>query len=315
MKILNDIKIDRPIFVIGFPRSGTTVISEVLSSHEKVGWISNYLNLKPNLPQLSLINRIIDLPSIGLYLRGKKKQGNSRISFLRKVLPHSVEAYGIWEKYCGPKFLFDYLLNRSATANEIINMRRLVQNVLFYHGKSRFLAKYTGPSRIKYVNSIFPNSYFIHVIRDPRAVVSSIMDVNFWDRNKGKEAPWWKNGLKDIYLEEWRLSNNSPLSLAVIQWKQIIEYAREEGSILGNDRYIEVKYENFVKSPQSTIDDLLNRIDLPRSEKIVRYIKSFEKINDMNFKYKSNFSPADINEVERSAYKIAKTCNYLLFKN
>ena len=110
--------IKRPIFVIGMPRSGTTVISQAISVHEDLGWFSNYFEWVPFSPEISLLTRLTSLPKIGSYLIGKKKQ-DSRISgFIRRFLPYCTEAYPVWRRYCSERFELNYLLSQFASENE-----------------------------------------------------------------------------------------------------------------------------------------------------------------------------------------------------
>ena len=66
-------EIRRPIFLIGMPRSGTSVLSESISLHEDLGCLSNYLNWFPSNPYLAFFHRFTDIPIVGWYLRGTKK--------------------------------------------------------------------------------------------------------------------------------------------------------------------------------------------------------------------------------------------------
>jgi len=63
--------------------------------------------------------------------------------------------------------------------------------------KPFFLHKYTGWPRALFLNAIFPRAKFVHVIRDGRAVASSLLQM-----------PWWRG-----YLEpsEWRFGCHWPL--------------------------------------------------------------------------------------------------------
>ncbi|MBC8123250.1 MAG: sulfotransferase, partial [Gemmatimonadaceae bacterium] len=56
---LDQIKIDRPIFVVGCHRSGTTVLYETLAKHPDLVYFTNGSSLSPHTP--ILINRLMDL--------------------------------------------------------------------------------------------------------------------------------------------------------------------------------------------------------------------------------------------------------------
>ena len=306
-----EIEIERPIFVIGMPRSGTTILSEAMSIHEDVGWFSNYMNKLPYIPEVTLLTRIVNIPRIGWHLRGKKRQSKGFGSFIRSWLPYSAEAFPVWGLYCGSKFPWDYMINRVANENEKYRIRTTIKNVLILQGKQRFFSKFTGPPRICYLNSIFPDAYFVHVLRDPRAITSSLLKVPFWKKGGGLENPWWRNGLCQGYVEEWINSGRSSIALAAVQWKQVVELAWQESKILDSSRYIELRYEDFVSAPHGALQEILNKVDLPYSLSVQRYINSIGKVQNMNFKYKQNLTRSDILLIEKITNNTAQKAGYM----
>lgn len=303
-------RIKKPVFIIGFPRSGTTVLAEAIATHKAFGWLSNYYNLLPGFPEISILNRVIDLPSIGWKLRGKKKQNSNILATFRKLFPYSVEAYSVWGKYCGEKFLYDYLLNQTASINEKKDVERAILKVLKFHGKNRFLAKITGPPRITYLKSLFDDAIFIHVLRDPKAVVSSLLKVDFWKRQMGLKEPWWRNGLSEESLNEWVSSGKDPIVLAAIQWREIIKYAWDEKTKIHSNDYLEVKYEKFVENPCETLKYITKRMNLDYSKDMDRYIMTHGKVKNMNYKFKHNLQPSDLKKIMQVTGVIANQVGY-----
>ena len=304
-------KIEKPIFVIGMPRSGTTILSEVMSAHEDVGWFSNYMNRLPCIPEVSFLSRIVSIPRFGQHLRGKKKQSRGLASLIRRLLPYSAEAFPVWGRYCGDKFLWDYMINQVANETEKRRIRTVIKKVLTLQGKQRFFAKFTGPPRICYLNSIFPDAYFVHVLRDPRAVVSSLSKVTFWEKRGGMEKPWWRNGLCQRYVEEWIDSGRSSVALAAVQWKQVVELAWQESKILDSSKYIELRYEDFVSTPHGTLQEIFYKVDLPYSQSVQRYIDSIGNVQNMNSKYKQNLTHSDILLIEKITLNTARKAGYI----
>ena len=101
-------------------------------------------------------------------------------------------------------------------------------------GKVRWGDKSDYLDRMHIINKIFPDAQFIHIIRDGRDVASSVLKL-----------PW---GPKDIIsVAEW--------------WNQYIWLARRVGSVLGEDRYIEVHFENLVNNPESELKRLCSFLD------------------------------------------------------
>lgn len=145
----------KPIFFIGNGRSGTTIISEVLSNHSEFGWLSNY----------------------------------------SAKFPRIAEAYPFWQGYAGNKFLWDFLIDVKVTPLESQKINHAVQKNLFFQCKKRLLAKITGLLRIGFIRSVFPEASFIHIVRDGRAVVDSLLNVDFWKQKGGLAQPFWSGGL------------------------------------------------------------------------------------------------------------------------
>lgn len=297
--------------MIGMPRSGTTIISEALSLHDDLGWFSNYLGKFPAIPWLALLDRISNHPSFGWKLRGKKHQGGNLLSYLRRFLPHTDEAYSIWERCCGEKFLLDYLISQTASETEGECIKKYINIILRHQNKHRFFTKLTGPPRIEYLTSIFPQAVFLHVVRDPRAVASSLKNVSFWKEGEGGEKPWWKNGLTEEDIDDWEKSNRSSVSLAAVQWKRIVELTRGNSLNLSPERYFEIRYEDFVDNPHSTMTTIFQSLTLEDSAQAHAYISSIGEIRNMNYKFRHNLDANEISTIENITREVAGTAGYV----
>lgn len=305
-----DHSIDRPIFMIGVPRSGTTALSEAISLHEDLGWISNYVNRLPFLPWLALFDRITDSASLGWLLRGKKGQDRRLASQLRRLLPHTDEAFTFWKWYGGEKMLWSYLIDQAADAAERERLVNSLRTILSCQDKKRFFTKFTGPPRIHYLNSLFADAYFIHVIRDPRATVSSLLKVSFWRRHGGLENPWWRDGLSADDIRKWHDRGKSPAALAAVQWNRIVALTRQERELIDPGRYLEVRYEDFTDAPHDILKSVFQSIDLPDSAQAHKYLSSIGKLTNMNFKYEGNLAPEDITVIEHITREQAHHAGY-----
>lgn len=305
-------RIYRPIFLIGMPRSGTTVVFEALSRHEQVAWLSHYLNYLVSWPACLIgcaVPGIYRLSAVASLPRGEKSQGQ-KLSRLNRYLPRPDECYPLWEHCCGERFSRDYLLGVHASPRESCRLRRVVQWCLDMQGKSRFAAKITGPSRIEYLRSIFPDAIFVHIIRDPRAVAGSLLKVRFWQEGGGLERPWWSNGLDDGWECEWIEHGRSPFALAVIQWRTVIEKARQESAAIAASDYIEVRYEDFVSRPQQLLNRLLPAIGLAPSQAIGEQVCGMERYRNMNSKHYASFVPEQERMVEELAGSLLTEFGY-----
>ena len=284
-------RVDRPIFFLGMPRSGTTLVFEVLAAHEELAWLSQHLQRSPRLPMLAALSRLTDVTP-------RMRRSVSRSDQLRPALERlrigPVEAYGFWEDCCGEKFRYDYLLGVRARREECDCVRSRIARVTRFQGKQRFAAKITGPGRIGYLTSIFPDARLVHVIRDGRAVVSSLLRVGFWRERDRMNQPAWRNGLTARDLEDWNRYERSSLALAAVQWRRVIHSTRAEAERIAPDRYAEIQYERFVRDPRGVLRAVEAHCELKPSSSAERFLDARFELRDMNVQWRKRFKPDQV---------------------
>ena len=289
-------RLKAPVFFIGFPRSGTTIIFETFVRAPEFGWLANYAEMWPSVISANVLCRLLDNRFV--HLRGHKKQ-YGRVRFGNRYLPQPVEAYEFWDYFTGINFSRDYLLGQSANATVRRRIREALRKSMLYQGKTRFATKLTGPGRIKYLLSLFPDAQFIHVIRDGRAAVESLLRVEFWQDKGGMDAPFWINGLEAVAIDDWNKSGRDPVVLAAHQWKRIVETTREEARALSQGRYAEVKYEDYVASSQSVTGELMSWAGLNGEAAYKQVEINGARLSDMNRKYLEVFGREQIVAMNR----------------
>jgi len=202
---------DEPIFFIGMPRSGTSIIQEAFCRHESLGWLSNYTAHFPSLPRLTAVHRLFGS------LQGQRNQGQM-LTFYNKLLPRPSESYPVWERIFGRKFLYTCMEGVTPTPGETDRARSYVARLLGAQGRARLCAKLTGPPRIEFLSGIFEGAFFVDIIRDPRAVVASLMvdKDQFWKKS-GEESPFWDCRYDRADRALWEQSGRMPAVLAALQ--------------------------------------------------------------------------------------------------
>ena len=289
-------RLKAPVFFIGFPRSGTTIIFETFVRAPEFGWLANYAEMWPSVISANVLCRLLDNRFV--HLRGHKKQ-YGRVRFGNRYLPQPVEAYEFWDYFTGINFSRDYLLGKTADAAACSRLHSALQRTMLYQGKRRFVTKLTGPGRIQYLLSMFPDAQFVHVIRDGRAAVESLLRVDFWREKGGMDAPFWANGLDAGSIHDWEKSGKDPVVLAAHQWKRIIEATRDEACALVENQYLEVKYEDFVASPQLITSNILVWAGLNGVAASASGEMGISGLGDMNSKYLEVFDEGQITAMNR----------------
>lgn len=301
--------ISRPIIIIGSGRSGTTIISEIIFRHETLAWPSNYQERYPSVPAVNLLRTIFENKL--WHLEGQKKQLN-KVSAINKFLFKPAEAYNFWEYITGPRIDFSrgFLINEEATPEEAKRIRKISSKLVSYQSKERLAFKITGPSRMGYLQSIFPDALFINIVRDPLPTINSWLNVDFW-QDKGKHQLWWK-GAYTKKEEEWAAKNSSkPELLAAMQYRKLMDVTQMEIN-KNKKNCLAVRYEDFVKRPVDAINNILDFAGLTKSQQIYNYLQR-NKIYNQNEaerptenKWNEKFGAKEINMILRGEYAFAE---------
>jgi omega-hydroxy-beta-dihydromenaquinone-9 sulfotransferase len=156
--------------------------------------------------------------------------------------------------------------------------------------RSRMLVKLTGWSRIGFLNEIFEDAKFIHIVRDGRAVASSLLHINSWQW-RGWYGPYsWRYGpLSPEDQAAWEASNRSFVVLAGLQWRihtRAIEAARQT---LDPKRFLEVRYETLCDQPWETCLRVLEFAELERAADFERQVKK-TPMKDMTARWRADLS-------------------------
>jgi hypothetical protein len=289
MYLMNEI-----IFLLGCPRSGTTLTLDVMASHPDFAWISNRVNRFPFIPQLSILNRIYDIPCIGQYFYRNK-------SHFQKLLPQPLEPWKFWNYHLvnfqwrrniksPPRCRNEHDISRS----EIEKIRWAVNIICNFQNKKHFLSKYTDFPRIRYLSQAFPNAKFVHIIRDGRAVANSYLSkIKNNQFNTWREREWWISGWPESWKKEWKMKYfDNPLSFAAYQWKFFVSVIRMDSKYISSDQYLEVKYEDMITNPKKEFTRILGFCNMSMNHGLIRYLKQMS-IENMNFKWKRIFSPQE----------------------
>ena len=285
--------IDRPVFLIGSGRSGTTILYHVLCGHPRLAWFSNYNERWPQLPGVASCSWLYTLPQLQRW-RGKG-------------LPVPAEAYAVWDlarpvldSPCDPR-----LDETHATPEEIARTRHLVAANLKHHGKTRFVNKNTrNTRRLRYLQRIFEDAIFIHVLRDPRAAIASLLNVEWWPTMK----VWCHN---QITAQAWAAQGRDPALLAAHLWATEVRCVLEDKQALAPDQYLEVRYEAFINQPQRTLRQVLEFCDLRWTSGFERFVESFA-LKSMNDKFKKQFTPAQLAQLAQLVAPLARQLGYEL---
>ena len=244
------------LFIIGSGRCGSTMMQEVIARHPDAGFISN---VDANVRSLNMRGRWNN--AIYRHIPQAFTQRDRRFARLGPLQFRfgPSEAYLMLNKRVS---LIISETRRDLLAEDVTpsleqRFRRFFEERMKAQRKSLFLTKFAGWPRARFINEVFPEARFLHVVRDGRAVAESLVRRPWWRGYQGPNA-WQFGPLSDEHQKEWDASGRSFIALAGLQWKILMDAFEDARAALPDESWMQVRYEDFVNDPRSHLKDILD---------------------------------------------------------
>jgi hypothetical protein len=223
-------KIQKPIFIVSAPRSGSTLLFETLAASSQ-------------------------LCSLG----GEAHWLVEGIAELRPGAP-GVDSNRLLGQHATPDIAEDI------REQILANLRDHAGQQIAEPGARRFLEKTPKNSlRIPFFQQIFPDAQFIFLWRDPRENISSIMEAwrsgqwRTYLQLEGFDGPW-----SLLLPPGWREQNGRPLhEIAGWQWQQTNQIILNDLQQLPQDRWTVLEYGDLIRDPAAAIGKLGEFLRMP----------------------------------------------------
>lgn len=230
-------------FIIGCPRSGTTLFQSMLASHPDV--------ILPAETGFYLL----------LYAEYYSQWGElSTPENFEKAIETSLNFYRIKD------LNLDSNIIRAKCQNKSRSWETIFLAILATYAEKYHVPRIGEKSPRHYeclgiLKERFPQAKFIHIIRDPRAVVLSLM-----------KAPFGSD----------RIGNSCNI------WQEAIDVHRQYADELGSERYRVVKYEDLVFQPEEILKQICSFLNLEFSSQMLQFDR--RKVLGFNQRYSEHMS-------------------------
>lgn len=219
-------ELNKPIFIIGHARGGTTLMGAIVNLHSHVG------------------PKYIKSDDLDAYKDYKK-----HIEFSEKL-----EQKEIWFKYFKGSDCFTHMgleiYDDSVNLEQVV-IDRLIEELTIDFEEKRFLSKTpTNTFRIKPLLEIFPDCKILVILRRGEDVVSSWGVRNY---GFGKEVNWGKTKIK-------KLSYFRGINIFVRKWLEVIEVVSKEST---HESIKIITYERLVKDTEDVLKETFSFLELP----------------------------------------------------
>ena len=235
------------VFLVGAPRSGTSLVYKTLCLHPDTSYISNWVRRAPSVPQLAVLNRAAThLPD----LRRKVWFGGGDNAYVygdrrplwQRAFPMPVEGEPLYARAGVAEGM-----NGSGKGRvDVERLRTSFAAVRRAGGGATFVNKRVANNRrIPLLLEAFPDARFVEIVRDGRAVALSLANVDWWPDS----VVWWAGKTP----REWEAGGGDPWTLCARTWVEEL-HATEAGLAQVPERQrLSISYEQLVRDPQATL--------------------------------------------------------------
>ena len=221
------------VFLLGLPRSGTKLLRDILNNHPLVSIDSLETQF---IPKLYNEFRHISLAKRPNFHRMYEAFSNSVYALNVTNLGRSLLTEEEWYTSCSSFSLAEVFQNFYE-----ITLLRERPSALIIGDKT---PRYTG--HVPLLMSLFPNSRFIHIVRDGR------------DRALSEQHVWKKS-----------------LRKSVSNWSRVLE--RLQGPLKEHpDKFLEVRYEDLIAEPEATLHRVVDFLKVPWRDGLTQLKKTAE---------------------------------------
>lgn len=237
------------------------------------------------------------------------------------VFPSEIDYIWRWGNEEHPNDQLTASHARPEVANMIRNKFSLFSR---RHEGARIVEKSVANSlRVDFVNVVFPDAYFVHLIRDGRATSESVKrswesgvslnyyfqkfrGVNWLDAfylapeyvkyhlkrkglfgsEKSVKGPHFSGIRKLLETEEF-------LDVCGIQWSKCVKSSRDSLNRISEERVVEVRYENLVENPIETMESVFAKVDMSFAPECIEHIRSHVNTHDID-KWRENLTQSEL---------------------
>lgn len=241
--------LDSPLFLLGAPRSGTSLLYKALCLHPEAAYINNWQRRYPAVAPLATLNRVAKRMPAMRQRSWFAHNSNAyvhmhRRSPLERAFPAPAEGEPLFQR-CGipgtPPIEADDAQLRA--------LRAAVSSVMRFGGGTVFVNKRIANNlRIALLVKAFPEARFVHLVRDGRAVAASLARVDWWLT----DPVWWYGATP----RDWVVDGGDPWDIAARHWVEELRVVAQGLSEVPASRVRNIRYEDLVAAPHDVLREV-----------------------------------------------------------
>jgi hypothetical protein len=227
-----------PIFIIGAPRSGSTVLYQTLVHCLDVGYFSNLHALFYGMP--TLVERCYDA-------RGHLKQQDYTSHLGQTRGWHAPSECGeFWYRFYRREFTHE--ADDMISAGSLKRLAQIVARMASIRGRTLLIKNLNCGLRLASLARAFPEALYLVVHRDEVEIGHSLLTARI--ERFGRYDAWFS--VKPAGGDE--LQRLPPHEQVIEQVRSIYGFIDCERMRIGRDRFLDIDYDQFCDNPNRTVE-------------------------------------------------------------
>ena len=247
-----------PVFIVGFPRSGTTHLHNLLLQDSQFGAVTNY---QAAVPTCFLAGGDWLKGLFAKFAPATRPMDNVRVDMdmpQEEEIAIANSCHASWcHHFSFPRrarpYFDKYVMMQGLTDRELAVWQRtfmgIVRRATFASRGRRLVMKSpTNTGRIPYLLQLFPDARFIHIVRSPFDVYRSMMH------------------LYSKLIPIHRLQVMEPGDMAdhvVYAYKAMMRNLLKDKALVPDGRFVEIRFEDLERRPLLELERIYSTLALP----------------------------------------------------
>jgi hypothetical protein len=282
---------EAPVFLVGAPRSGTSLVYKALCLHPDASYVSNWVRLFPAVPQLAVLNRAATrLPELrrrvwfgggeNAYVYGERRP------LWERAFPMPVEGEPLYAR----AGVAGHNGNGASRGVSLDQLRKSFASVRRAGGGATVVNKRVANNhRIPLLLDAFPRAHFVEIVRDGRAVALSLANVDWWPES----VVWWCGQTP----EQWEASGRDPWELCARTWVEELHATETGMEVVPVAQRHSITYEQLVADPYGTLGGVVAFAGLDPGAAGPQWLRDV-RFPDRNEAWRTRLDPAAVATIE-----------------
>lgn len=254
-KVIKQVQVKEPIFIIGHFRSGTTFLHYLLGQDPKLGYVSTFETMTPGM---IIANEDLFRNIVKNHLPSKRPMDDlemhANLPYEEEYAISNTSLFSFYHGWYFPKrwmYFFDkYVIFKDNSPEDIEKWKKtydyFLKKITYKNNGNHVLLKSPlNTARVKYLLELYPNARFIHIHRHPYHVYKST----------------WRLYQKILPIFSFQHIDSETLDNYILNtYQKLYSTFLEDKHLIPEENLIEFGYTDFIDNPVTMIKKIYDHL-------------------------------------------------------